>query len=113
MPRARRRLKRRTPDRHSANTSNAKIVARTMNGKTVSFIKVLLADPRSSRVAHLGVVSNNDDPVVVDGEESAVDNYCNTVPGDRLDGQFTFGQNRQQGRVAGQDSDFHHRWCGP
>ena len=79
MPRARRRLKRRTPERHSANTSNAKTVARAMNGKPVSFIKVVLADPRSSRVAHLCVVSNNDDPVVVDGEEPAVDDYSNAV----------------------------------
>src|SRR5450830_1664985 len=106
VPRARRRLKRRTPERHSAKTSNANAVARMMNGRPVSSIKVGLADPRSSRVTHLGVVSNDHHAVVVDGEEPAVDSYSNAVTGNGLDRQFTFGQNRQQGRVAGQDSDF-------
>src|SRR6476660_2201681 len=106
VPRARRKLKRRTPTRHSANISNPKVIARAMNERVWASIRLVLADPSSSRVAQLGVVSNNHHAVVVDGKESAVNNHGNTVPGNRLDGQFTFGQDRQQGRVAGQDSDF-------
>jgi hypothetical protein len=45
----------------------------------------------------LGVVSNNDHTIVVDGEESAVNYYRNTVTGNRLDCQLTLGQDGQEG----------------
>src|SRR4029453_1629998 len=106
VPRARRRLKRRTPKRHSEKISNANAVARAMNGIRESSIKVVLSDPRCSRFAQLGVVSNNDHAIVVDGEESTVNNYRNTVTGNRLDCQLTLSQDGQEGRVARQDSDF-------
>ena len=86
--------------------SNVNAVARAMNGIRESSIKVVLSDPRCSRFAQFGVVSNNDHAVVVDGEESAVDNYRDTVTGNRLDCQLAIGQDGQKGRVARQDSDF-------
>ncbi len=79
VPRARRRLKRRTPERHSAKISNPKAIAMAMNGRLGASIKVVLADPSGSRAAQVGVVSNNNHAVVVDGEESAVNIYGNTV----------------------------------
>ncbi len=80
MPRARRKLKRRTPERHSAKISNPKTIASAMNEIPGASIKVVLADPSGSRAAQLGVVSNDDHAVVVHGEEPTVNIYRNTVP---------------------------------
>src|SRR5215218_5955055 len=101
VPRARRRLKRRTPKRHSVKISNAKTVAMAMNGNPGTSIKLVLADPRRGRSTHLGVVSYDFHSFVVHREEASVDHYMQPVTGNRLDGQFARGQDRQYGRVAG------------
>src|SRR6266513_2238026 len=106
VPRARRKLKRRTPTRHSVKISNANAVAKAMNGIAESSIKVLLSDPRSSCFAQLGVVSDDHHAVVVDGEEPAVHNYRQAVSGNRLDGQLALSQDGEERRVARQDPDF-------